>query len=91
MKKDFAGMMNIYRVEERERARESTRAVMSILESMGSNTHKFGRERAKKARAIISEIYSPPRVSEVARLMPSYGCAPGLALDLTTCDEAGNP
>ena len=43
MRKDFAGMIKAYRVEERERARESTREVMNIQNSMGSNTHKFSR------------------------------------------------
>ena len=35
---------------------------------------------------MVSEIYSPPRVSPVAKLRPSYNVLPGLALDLTTND-----
>ena len=31
-----------------------------------------------------NEIYSPPRVSAVAKMCPSFGILPGFALDLTT-------
>ena len=37
----------------------------------------------------MSEIYSPPRVSAVAKLCPSYGILPGFALDLTTTGSTG--
>ena len=36
----------------------------------------------------VAEIYSPPRVTEAARRM---GMVPGVALDLTTVDDDGNP
>ena len=36
----------------------------------------------------VSEAYSPKRVTGMADKM---GLVPGLAMDLTTCDEHGNP
>ena len=46
--------------------------------------------RTRKAiRAIASEMYSPPRVSAVAKLCPSFGMLPGFAPDLTTHDTDG--
>ena len=39
----------------------------------------------------MSEFYSPPRISALAKELPSYGIAPGLALDLTVPDENGEP
>jgi hypothetical protein len=39
----------------------------------------------------VSEIYSPPRVSAAAKLLPEPRCVPGFALDLTTKDEFGQP
>ena len=36
----------------------------------------------------VSEAYSPVRVTGMADKM---GLIPGLAMDLTTCDEHGNP
>ena len=38
-------------------------------------------------RSIISEIYSPRRLSAVAKMCPSFGIIPGFALDLTTGDS----
>ena len=37
----------------------------------------------------MSEIYSPPLVSAVAKLCHSYGILPGFALDLTPNDSDG--
>ena len=36
-------------------------------------------------------FYSPPRISALAKELPNYGIAPGLALDLTVPDENGEP
>ena len=40
---------------------------------------------------LVSEIYSPPRVTAAAKLLPELRCVPGFALDLTTVDESGRP
>ena len=81
---DLRAMIMMYDVSERRQAREKQQDVMSIVESMGGNGRSYQRERGRRARAIVSEVYSAPRVTELARLLPKYGCAPGLALDLTT-------
>ena len=41
-------------------------------------------ERAKAVRAVVSEIYSPPRVTAASKLLPELKLIPGFALDLTT-------
>ena len=38
---------------------------------------------------VITEIYSPPRVTACAKSLPGFGIVPGLALDVTTVDENG--
>ena len=38
---------------------------------------------------MVAEIYSPPRVTRAAKLLPSLGLAPGLALDVTTVNAMG--
>ena len=58
-------------------------SAMHILMSMGIG--------APEARNIVSEIYSPPRVTDAARRNPSLGIRPGFALDLTTSDDEGRP
>ena len=44
-----------------------------------------------RLRAIVSEVYSPPRVTTAAELLLKLNIDPGLALDLTTNDEMGRP
>ena len=58
---------------------------------LGGDARSYRRERARKSRAIVAEFYSPPRISALAKDLPSYGIAPGLALDLTVPDENGEP
>ena len=41
--------------------------------------------------ATVSEIYSPPRITQMARAYPHLGIKPGFAMDLTTEDENSNP
>ena len=47
------------------------------------------KERRSSALKLVSEIYSPPRVTAAAKLLPELRCIPGFALDLTTADENG--
>ena len=42
-------------------------------------------------KAIVSEIYSAPRVTALARRRRKYGIEPGVALDLTSSDDQGRP
>eukprot|EP00972_Heterocapsa_arctica_P079531 11720426-Heterocapsa_arctica.AAC.1 len=52
---------------------------MEVLLSLGM--------KGPEARNTISEIYSPPRISQAARSNPGLGIQPGFALDLTNLDE----
>ena len=88
---DLRDIVRLFNVEEREQARQHQREIMSVVESLGGSCRTFRRERAKSARAIISELYSPPRIRALARELPKFGIAPGLALDLTTCNSEGEP
>jgi hypothetical protein len=58
---------------------------------MGS-TNQFRRERRQKWRNIVSEIFSPPRVTAELRRMKDMPLLPGFAIDLTTNDpQTGEP
>ena len=65
------------------------REILSLVKNLGGNANNYRRERGRAMRAVISEIYSPPRVSAVAKMCPSFGILPGFALDLTTNDTDG--
>ena len=69
--------------------RELDREIMSIVKSLGGNSSKCRRQRSRVVRAVVSEIYSPPRVTAATKLLPELKLIPGFALDLTTTDEQG--
>ena len=88
---DLRDMVMLYEVEERRAARQRQRQIIDLVAPLGGDARAYGRERARKSRAISAEFYSPPRISSLAKDLPSYGIAPGLALDLTVPDENGEP
>ena len=62
---------------------------MSVFNCFGGNTKKYKRERIRAITNVISEIYSPPSISAVAKMLSSFGILPGFAPDLTTHDDDG--
>jgi hypothetical protein len=70
---------------------ENMRSVKELVQALGGDPDKHWRRTVKKLKAVVSEIYSPPRVTAAAKLMPDSGIIPGFALDLTTTDEKGAP
>ena len=64
---------------------------MSTINMLGGSVRSYRRERSQQARAIVSEIYSGPRVTALARRRRKYGVEAGVALDLTTTDDQGKP
>ena len=50
---------------------------------------QYKRERQKGIRAVVSEIYSPPRVTAATKLLPELKIIPGFSLDLSTADVDG--
>ena len=88
---DLRDIVRLYEVQDREAGRQRQAEILSVIESLGGDRRAYRRERAKAARAIVAEFYSPPRVGALARELPGYGVAPGLALDLTTYDSQGRP
>jgi hypothetical protein len=65
--------------------------VLALVRSMGGDVVDYRQGRAKDIGRIVSDIYSPPRVTAAAKLLPSLRCIPGFALDLTTSDADGKP
>ena len=68
---------------------DADREIMAVMQSLGGNGAMYRRDRKKALKAIVSEIYSPPRVTAAAKLLPELKLMPGFALDLTTADTDG--
>ena len=63
-----------------------------LLQQLGSSGRSFRREQRSCARRIVSEMYSPPRVTVEIRRGRYRHLMPGFALDLTVVDpEDGLP
>ena len=57
-----------------------------LLQQIGSSGRGYRREAASACRRIVSEMYSPPRVTAELNKARNRHLVPGFALDLTVCD-----
>lgn len=63
---------------------------LNLIANMGySTTRSYRREHRRGFNKIVSEIYSPPRVTRMLSSMPGHELVPGLALDVTCNDPDG--
>ena len=86
---DLKRMMATLRRDEKIEIEETNREIMAVLSSLGADAAKYRRERSKSIRAVVSEMFSPPRVTAATKLLPELRIIPGFALDLTTADTDG--
>ena len=64
--------------------------ILSLIAMLGGNTRQYRRERSAQINRILSEVYSTPRVTRAAELLPHYKIIPGSTFDVTGCDENGD-
>ena len=67
----------------KEQAGECVQDNIKLVSELGGRTTAYRESTAAEVRAVLSEVYSRPRVSRRAKLMPSFGIIPGFALDLS--------
>ena len=77
--------------EEKEEVKKDNDEILSIIKELGGNARGYARERRTAVNRIISEVYSAPRITTAAKMLPHLGVLPGFALDLTTNHEDGGP
>ena len=75
---DMRDHARLFEVSDRPQGVASVERLIAAIELVGGDGHAYRREHAKAARAIIAEVYSPPRVTAAARRLPKYGLQPGL-------------
>ena len=88
--RDLRQVIMLMAKDQRDKARETHDAILSLVGSLGHNGRRYRREATQRLRAVVAEVYSAPRVTDAARRHPRLGCIPGLALDITTTDDEGN-
>ena len=62
--------MNVLTREEKDKVREANAEIMSVVRALGGNDRNFKRNRSRALKAVVSEIYSPPRVTAAAKFLP---------------------
>ena len=75
--RDLRVVISSMQKAQRARARETYDGIMSLVASLGHHPRKFRREATQRLRAIVSEIYSAPRVTDAARRHPGLGVCRG--------------
>ena len=88
---DLKELMAVLQRDEKVEVREANDEILSIIKTLGGDQNKYRRERQRAVRAIVSEVYSPPRVTAATKLLPELQLMPGFALDLTTVDSDSRP
>ena len=88
---DLRKLLAVYAREARAEAKRNHEDMIALVTSLGANGRAYRREATKRLRAIVSEIYSAPRVTAMAKRRSRLGVIPGIALDLTVHDEDGKP
>ena len=61
-------LMKMWDAGSREEAREAGGEILNVIRQLGGSTATHRTERGSAMRAIVFEIYSPPRVSAVAKM-----------------------
>ena len=84
-------LMSIVTEDVQEEMQHMNCEILKVISELGGSARAYSRERRKAVRAIVAEIYSPPRVTRCAKLLPSLDLAPGFALDLTTVNHKNEP
>ena len=89
--KDFRELSDMWTRDLKADMRKHNEEILSVIDSLGGSRNQYRRERNRGIRMVVSEIYSPPRVTAAIKLLPELRCIPGFALDLTTTDTEGRP
>ena len=88
---DLKDSMSVLQRGERSEIAQHDREIVAVIKSLGGDGNRYRRERKRAIRHVVSEIYSPPRVTAATKLLPELRLVPGFALDLTTVNEQGEP
>ena len=63
--------------------KQHNRDIIDIVKALGGDAGKYKHEREAAIRAVVSEIYSPPRGAAAKKRLPEFKIIHGFALDLS--------
>ena len=86
---ELAELLSVMTRDYVDELKQNEKDIIGVVKALGGCPNRYRRERRAALRAVVSEIYSPPRVTAAAKLLPELKIIPGFALDLTTADSDG--
>ena len=75
---DLSSLMNFLTRDEKDVFREANDEIMTVVRALVGNDRKFRRNRSTASKAVVSEIYSPQRVTAAAKAAARVPSDPGL-------------
>ena len=84
-------LLSIVNDEAHKIIRDADIEIMQLVEELGGGGRAYARERRTQIRNIVSEIYSPARVTQAIKLLPGIGLVAGFAFDITNANDKGEP
>ena len=87
---DFCGELNLMSDLGQLEPTFQDRVSELLLNQLGSVGKSYRKDARKAGKKIVSEIYSPPRVTDLIRKMRSRHVMPGFAFDITVVDPDDN-
>ena len=69
---DFGELVRHWDLNTKRKTDEVNNEIMQSVGTSGGNAIQYPRERGRARRAVLSEIYSPPRVTAMVKMCPSY-------------------
>ena len=79
----FGRLTSIWTLNEIEKVSEMENDIEVMINMLGGNVGNYHKRRQGVVNRMVAELYSPPRVTQAAKLLPDLNIIPGFALDLT--------
>ena len=79
----FGKLASIWTLNEIEKVSDMDNDIEVMVNMLGGDVGTYHRKRQGVVNRMVAELYSPPRVTQAAKLLPDLDIIPGFALDLT--------
>ena len=63
--------------------------ILNLVRELGGDDRMYFDEGREEIMNLVGEVYSQPRLTKAARLLPGLGLLPGFALDLSLTNKDG--
>ena len=76
---DLKDLLAVLTRDVRDEVKKDEADIIATIRAMGGCAQSYRRERRRAVKAMVSEVYSPPRVTAACKLFPELKIIPGFA------------